>query len=608
MAETTITGSDVVLAHLMRPTAELCLRVLTALRDGQTPSPQSTQMALDACNFLLGLPFRAPNLACREDEREAEEASKRERLKCPSDALTGVAPEVIFLIFRHIGAVHSQKLEIRRAGQRHLVEAGLANRHFHSISTTILWRNPYFRSFPDVLRFALGLQLNAGRGGQSAGDVVKRLVLPAIPAWSIGGPQLLSSLIAGIAAGCSRGLRTLKLDARGNAIGIKGLAAVFATCQHLTALRITLELTRREVESSQEDDNLSESSSGSAAGTVETEDNLADDTTNERLDVNKVVVAGIARLTIFELAGLISFTHEATSCFLTMVRAGIGASLQVFCLKAFEDPEISQTRAGDLAALVSAVAARCPHLEVLQMLLPDEQPEGLDELTDALEKLPATCSQIHTLAIRHRPRPNGASTQPYTMSDYPISYVSALRPALRQLVIGLRSLVRLDMQGAEADEEVVHALAVRAPLSLNTLLIDIDACPPPKLLHLIERRGAQLRRLSLLSVVHHPAAQLLAAIAANCTELVNLGLWLQAPDPTESLRQLEFMFPDKWNAALKDILRGCTKLTRVELCWLPPAVYSDAGIELDAAFPGLIDWGTFPTTARSLPSAGYPEW
>ncbi|KAJ3133608.1 hypothetical protein HDU90_005686 [Geranomyces variabilis] len=536
-------------------------------------------MALAACYFLLSLPLRVPNLDIREEDRDAE------------------------------GDVDSRDVEVRRAGQRHLAEAGLANRSFHNISTTILWRDPFFRSFPDVLSFALGLRLSAGRGGLIAGNAVKRLALPAIPPWSIGGPQLLGNLVAGIAAACGRGLRTLKLDMTGDAIDIDGLASVLANCHHLTALRVSVRLgADGEEEGSQDSEDDDEDRSASPAAPTNDEEKHSNEKVNPDRNIYDALVSGVARLNIFDLAGLCSSTRKATASFLAIIRAGIGAPLRVLCLGAFEDATGSQTRGYDLAALLNMAAARCPHLEVLQVLLPEERPEGMQELTDALKRLPGSCPRIHTVSVRHRPRPYGTATQPYSAGDYPVSYVSALRPALRQMVMGLPNLARLDLQGAEADEKVVYALAVRAPATLHTLLIDTDACPAPQLLHLINRRGAQLRRLSLISVVHHPNHQLLAALAAKCVELVDLGLWLKAPDPTESLRQVEFMFPDKWIAALKEALRRCPKLTRVGLSWVPPAEYSDAGIELDSEYPGLIDWGTFPATARSLPSAGYPEW
>ncbi|KAJ3177890.1 hypothetical protein HDU87_004172 [Geranomyces variabilis] len=537
-------------------------------------------MALGACNFLLSLPLGTPNLDTREEDRDAE------------------------------GNVDSRDIEVRRAGQRHLAEAGLANRYFHNVSATILWGDPFFRSFPDVLSFALALQLSAVRGGLIAGDAVKRLALPAIPAWSVGGPQLLSNLVTGIAAACGRGLRTLRLDSTGDAISNDGLAAVFATCRHLTALRISVRLGADEAEGShsEDDDDDDDDRAPSPAAPTNAEETNASEHMNLEPNVYDVLVSGIARLNIFDLAGLCSSTRKATASFLAIIRAGIAAPLRVLCLGAFEDAVGSHTQGYDLAALLTTAAARCSHLEVLQVLLPDERPAGMEALTDALKALPGSCSRLHTVAIRHRPRPYGTATQPYSAGDYPVSYVSALRPALRQLVIGLPNLARLDLQGVEADEKVVHGLAVRAPATLHTLLMDTDACPPPQLLHLIVRRGAQLRRLSLISVVHHPTHQLLAAIAAKCVELVDLRLWLKAPDSTESLRQLEFMFPDKWIAALKETLRRCPKLTRVGLSWVPSTEYTDAVIELDSEYPGLIDWGTFPATARCLPTTGYPEW
>ncbi|KAI8907432.1 hypothetical protein DFJ77DRAFT_475363 [Powellomyces hirtus] len=568
----------------------------------------------------------------------------------PTSMSSLLGPDIMFRILSHISNRHvtpTPTLATLLTGQRSLLEASLVNHHWYDLATKFLWQDPVFRSFPDVLQFALGLRWSetknttattqgsdVGRSGMVMGDRVKRLCLPPCPLWSVGGPPMLGSVMAGIAQKCTH-LRTLKLDAGGNSdvLDINALAQVFSACPQLTALRMSVTLNTThvgmEVDEGDDDDmyevnadrrggeNEDEESAWSATSPT-SEDEIGEDEAIERVyptispaDTTSTLTTGISRLSILDLCTLRSHHRSATRQFISTLCTGLSPRLTQLYINAFEQSEPSRTRMGDIRALLATVAASCPNIKILHVLLPDTQSEhGDTKLSGTLSDLATRCGKMESLSIRHRIKQQRPGELPETLDT--VSPVVHLRRGLCDLISACQHITQLDIQGLEASRRLLNVLVKHAPRCLHTLMMDIDACPPPDLYRLIVNRGANLRVLSLLTVLSLPSHHILDAIARTCQRLRYLDLRHKPPATTENTDIARFPLPEKWIATLQRCLRKCSKLTRCSLSWLPPCQYLDPQFEMESQFAGLITWDEFPATGATLPLVQYrpisPTW
>ncbi|KAI8818906.1 uncharacterized protein EV422DRAFT_621404 [Fimicolochytrium jonesii] len=410
------TGSDIVLADVVRPMAEACMTVLNKLvengRSGGTsricdeqtgmesPTTKEVVMALEACRFLLELPLKtdgSPKDEMDQDQVEWMEwmgqDSTIESLNAQTQALLYNLPpptaapylgtDIMALILNYVGDTFTLDPTLRLSGQLDLLKTCQVNKRWYKDARCVLWRDPVFASVSSVLKFGLGVRWSAALVGThdktndtdddaatgddsllTIGDAVRRLALPVFPRWTVGGAPMVSGVVMGIAGKCSN-LRTLKFENEGDAVDVPGLCAIFRACPHLDALRLSIELDEEDSDDEHyedDEDNLD----------MDEEDGYemyADRPFNDEASCHSII-DGMARLRILDIARIRTSHRKNLTAFLALVRKGLASNLQQLYVSALYSTKDASCRLSDVRILLQRIATEAPALEILHVLLP----------------------------------------------------------------------------------------------------------------------------------------------------------------------------------------------------------------------------------------------
>ncbi|TPX59984.1 hypothetical protein SpCBS45565_g07635 [Spizellomyces sp. 'palustris'] len=534
--------------------------------------------------------------------------------------VTVLSPDILYMIFQYVGNRHTEDRNAYKKGQMYLLEASLANRAWNATASVLLWRNPMLNGFPSLLNFTLALQLSRSfnREGQAMGDWVKRLDIPAIPCWSVGGLPLMSKLLTSLGTSCPV-LVTLKLDKASGGIEVHSLKAIFKACAKLTALRFHMILGSRELivmrhdedgsNDWPDDDSDHEESGNDGNGHIgdKSDGHIPAAYTSSKipteldctdvpisglypLDVCETLKAGFAKLQTCDLAGITSTNRDATLNFLNVVQEGLGPNLTRCHLGGLEADQAHITL-DHCAKFLNHIAISCTNLQILHVpIRPSTSLEDYSSMSTALTALSKSGSGIHSISIRHNLREESEDVNTEHRAKI---CLAQLHKSLPRIFSAFRHLTQLDLQGLQPTDKLLRKLCKYAPRTLDTLLMDIDAIPQPCIIQFVQKRGAQLRMLSLLSILTFPNHHILNEIARRCTKLVVLDLRHKGPDETVT-SIVQVPLPAEWIASLRTILQTRMTLQKLILSWVPRTGYSDTVLDLAMDYPNVVVWDAFP--------------